>query len=66
MTESLRKSDTADAAVAVERMETQSQLGRETRKIEKRVKMKIDFVILPLLSSVYFLAQMVSRRTIAR
>jgi hypothetical protein len=63
MTESLRKSDSAKA-VAVERMETQSELGRDTRKIETRVKRKIDFLILPLLSSVYFLAQMVSLHSI--
>lgn len=63
MNESLRKSDSAEAVV-VQRMETQSELGRETRNIETRVKRKIDFLILPLLSSVYFLAQMVSLHSI--
>lgn len=39
--------------------EGDSQLDRETRKLEVRVRRKTDFAILPLLCSVFFLAQMV-------
>lgn len=39
-------------------------LTAEERKAEKRFLLKIDFIILPLIASIYFLAALVSRPAI--
>lgn len=44
--------------------EGNSQLDRETRRLEVRVRRKTDLAILPLLCSVFFLAQMVRKASI--
>lgn len=59
MTTPIEKTE-SEQVLTMERLESQSDMNQVSRKIETRVKRIIDFSILPLLASVYFLAQMVS------
>ncbi len=51
--ESVERSDQHSNALTPE-------LADEDRKKERKLKFKLDFIILPLLATVYFLASMVS------
>lgn len=59
MANPLEKS-TSPVTKSLERLETEMETAQNIQTLEKRVKRKIDFGILPLLSSVLFLAQMVN------
>lgn len=37
----------------------------EDRKRERKIKLKLDFIVLPLLATVYFLASMVTLTTLS-
>lgn len=47
----------------VEKAETRANLAAELtedeRKLQRKLKLKLDFLILPLLATIYFFAQMV-------